>query len=374
MNRIHLLSIFYIFALCGRAQSEGHLFFNKVDIVEQIADKYAEKGNDESEKASFKQAVLEAFDNNWKKKNIKYGLNVSEINDWISQQDALKSEIVVLQESISELKETVNRDDGAKLQQDYANSLQEVSDADSLLSVRKEELASYQEEFKKKKKKLDDFKGGGNQYQTLLGGIEQEIEDAYKQSTGTLGTADVGVMKQAVADFDDNQSDLQSFFDASQYDSLVKKVKIIKGILPLCESVQNALEQMGNKKFDESANTKLKNAMMKAKVLMPSTQSKEYDEIMKALTDQKSSFKNLMYIINDIEESDDFPNVNVAESIEFAHNLMDNGKIKEIEGVTYYNKYYKVFNSVLDDIRKKVPSIKTRTEVGKYLNELKEKL
>ena len=75
MNRIHLLSIFCIFALCGRAQSEGHLFFNKVDIVEQIADKYAEKGNDESQKASFKQAVLEAFDNYWKKKNIKYGLN-----------------------------------------------------------------------------------------------------------------------------------------------------------------------------------------------------------------------------------------------------------------------------------------------------------
>ena len=182
-------------------------------------------------------------------------------------------------------------------------------------------------------------------------------------------------MSRSLANFNEYKADIQSF-EPSLYDSLMVKVKHIEKYMPLCESIRNALEQMGAKKFDEQTNDKLREELAKSKVALSATQKIELKSIISALTNQKSAYNNIINgIIYDIS-SEDFVDIDVNKSIEFAHSYMDRDKglIEEVNGEVVYNRYYVIFNSVLNDIRTKVPAIKTKEELDAFLVELRNKL
>jgi hypothetical protein len=56
------------------------------------------------------------------------------------------------------------------------------------------------------------------------------------------------------------------------------------------------------------------------------------------------------------------------------HSLLDKELVETTDGRTYYNHYYKVFNKELDNLRKKIPTIKKKDKLEAYLNEVKGKL
>ena len=79
-------------------------------------------------------------------------------------------------------------------------------------------------------------------------------------------------------------------------------------------------------------------------------------------------------ILEDINSSEEFPNINISELIEISHSFLDTGLVETIDGRTYYNHYYKVFNKELDNLRKDIPIIRKKDKLETYLNEIKNKL
>ena len=79
VGRIVVLTLSF-FSLCAHAQDDVRLYQKKTDIVEQIANKIAKMHtNDSMPEASFREAILECFENYWISKNPQSQLQVLRI-------------------------------------------------------------------------------------------------------------------------------------------------------------------------------------------------------------------------------------------------------------------------------------------------------
>lgn len=375
VGRIVVLTLCF-FSLCAHAQDDVRLYQKKTDIVEQIANKIAKMhANDSMPEASFREAILECFENYWINKNCKSKLKPSLLETKQAERIAFQTEIVTLQDSVNKLKSATDQVNAEQIEQQLKDVQDEVLASSDILKEKKAELASRQRALGEKQTLLEQFQKSGNKLQALAESVNEQLVESYRQcSSEKLSEVDIFLMKQAVADFEENQADIKELVEADQYETMVKHVAVAKKYLPLCDALSKAVEQMGCKRYDEKNNEKLKAEIKSCKVSLSKSQQDECNAIVFALEHQKSAYKNMNSILEDVNSSKDFPNINVSESIEFMHSLLDKELIETTDGRTYYNHYYKVFNKELDDLRKKIPTIKKKDKLEAYLNEVKGKL
>ena len=375
VGRIVVLTLCF-FSLWAHAQDNVRLYQKKTDIVEQIANKIAKMhANDSMPEASFRAAILESFENYWTNKNCKSKLKLTLLETRQTERVALQTEIATLRDSVTNLKSAAERVNAEKIEQQLKEAQDEIIAANDLLKEKKAEFASKQKILEEKQASLDNFQNSGNKLQTLAESVNEQLAKSYRQcSSGELAEVDVFLMKQAVADFEENQADIKEMVEANQYETMVKHVTTVKKYLPLCNALDKAVEQMGSKRYDEKNNEKLKAEIKSCKVSLSKNQQDECNAIVFALEHQKSAYKNLNSILEDINSSEEFPNINISELIEISHSFLDTGLVETIDGRTYYNHYYKVFNKELDNLRKNIPAIKKKDKLESYLNEIRNKL
>lgn len=370
MNRIHILCILCLFSLLVKAQNNDGLFFKDQALIEQIAEHYAKNGSDDGQKASFKQAILEAFDNYWKNKKAKSSLKISEIQNYSEKRSDLESKIATAEDSIAKLRKTMEEEDSKLLMSQLEKGKKDASLADSLLKTKKLELESCQNELKKQQTLIADSKKSGNNLQAILASVEQDIENAFLQVNGKLCETDVELMNQAVSGFQENIDDFKEIFEPKQYDELTSKYEKIRKILPLCIAIHNAIVQMGENRYDEHNNNKIRKEIVGELNNAGKAHEKEINEVITALDNQNSAFTNINWIINNFKKYNDLGNIDVEGTIEMNLSFLDDNLVVNNRGQKSYNKYYKVFNNALDSIRRKVPSIKTNDQLGKFLDKL----
>ena len=366
MYKILLTGILCFQALCSQAQSEERLYIKNQhvmdSIIAQIDEKY--KDSDVTPKESFKAAIRESFDNYWKDKKVKTKLKVSEFIGLIEQKKAL----VKVCDSLQILVPKAEQQDGVNLEEQLKNAEEEAKQEESKLQEKQDELTALQRQLEEDQKKTK----SDNSIVALLSGIEQDIKAASSKCDGSLKVTndDLELMKRASEEFKKNEDDLQTFA-SSPYNTLEGQVKKIDELLPLFGAIHEAIQQMGEKRYDEKTNVELINRIKTPKATISADQKRERDGIIAALVNQKNAFRNINAIMDDIRES---PDINVDDVIQIAHGRMDKGLIEEVDGKTMYNRYYTVFNRVLNDIRKMKPNEMKKGELEKKLNELKNQL
>ena len=374
VGKIVVLTLCF-FSLCAHAQDEVRLYQKKTDIVEQIANKIAKMhANDSMPEASFREAILECFENYWINKNCKSKLKLSLLETKQAERVALQTEIVTLQDSVNKLKSATDQVNAEQIEQQLKDAQDEVFASNDLLKEKKAELASRQKALEEKQTLLEQFQKSGNKLQALAESVNEQLVESYRQcSSGKLSEADIFLMKQAVADFEENQADIKELVEAGQYETMVKYVATAKKYLPLCDALSKAVEQMGSERFDEKTNESLKTAIKRCKINLSKEQQEEYNAIVFALEHQKKAYNNLNYILDDARKSTDWP-INIAELIDALHSFLDESLTENVNGQSYYNKHYKIFNQELDCLRKDIPKITTKDKLEKYLNEVKNRL
>lgn len=375
VSRIVVLTLCF-FSLCAHAQDDVRLYQKKTDIVEQIANKIAKMhANDSMPEASFREAILESFENYWTNKNCKSKLKLSFLETRQAERTALQTEIVTLRDSVAKLKSAADQVNAEQIEQQILDAQEEALAANNLFKEKKEELVSKQKALEEKRALLDKFQKSGNKLQALAENVNEQLAESYRQcSSGKLSEVDILLMTQAVADFEENQADIKDLVEVNQYIKMTQYVGTVKKYLPLCNALNKAVEQMGCNSFNEKTNETLKAEIKSYRVNLSKDQREEYNAIVFALDSQKKAFGNLNYILEDVRTSTEFPNINISESIEFSQSFLAKELIETIDGRTYYNHYYKLFNKELDNLRKNIPAIKKKDKLEAYLNEIKGKL
>ena len=375
VGRILVLTLCF-FSLCAHAQDEVRLYQKKTDIAEKIANKIAKMHvKDSMPEASFREAILECFENYWINKNSKSKLKLSLLETKQAERVALQTEMVTLRDSVAKLKSAAGQVNAEQIEQQILDAQEEALAANNLFKEKKEELVSKQKALEEKRASLDKFQNSGNKLQALAENVNEQLAESYRQcSSGKLSETGILLMTQALSDFEENQADIKELVEADKYETMVKHVATVKKYLPLCNALNKAVEQMGSKRYDEKINEILKTEIKSCRVSMSKSQQDECNAIVFALEHQKSAYKNLNSILEDVNSSEDFPNINISESIEFMHSILDKELVETIDGRTYYNHYYKVFNKELDNLRKNIPAIKKKEKLESYLNEIRNKL
>lgn len=375
MYRILLLSVLYFHTLCTHSQGEQRLYIVNTDIINQIVESIDVKYKDDTERASFKRAILESFENYWREKKVKTKLKVSEFNNLNNQRIIFQAEVDSLQDKIRELSGNAEQFNGKQLYEQLREARNGAESVENKLREKKNELEDYLTQLKN----FEEVTESDNTIVALITGIEQEIKKAHDICIGSLSflsSADVELLRQASSDFKDNDADLK-VLDPSQYDALTNMVKTINKYLPVCESIRNALVQMGKERYNEQANEKLKRDLLtnlRFATNIPRKQRLECDAIIYALDNEKTAYSNINYIIDDILSS--FPNFDLENTLEVVRSLLVKKDVLIVEnGKIFFNKYYGIFNNVLENLRK-IPrhNITTKNKLESYLEEERSKL